>query len=226
MRDYIRENTVDADNQIKEGQMIFYLGEPDAKIRIAIVGNSITRHGIKMEIGWPRLCGMAASDEDHDYVHVLYKKLCEAGYSVHFMVSHLSHWEKNYDEAKLTDYSDIKEFKPDYFLFRLGENVPHEVTQEMMEKRIEELVNYISSSNTKSIFTTSFFPYPAIDNAIEAVAKKTNSDFIKINDLGQDDKMKAIGLFEHFGVSVHPGDLGMEHIATRIFNCINGHEEQ
>jgi membrane-bound acyltransferase YfiQ involved in biofilm formation len=45
-------------------------------IKIAILGNSISLHGI-VENLWDHESGMAASDLDHDYVHILVKKISE-----------------------------------------------------------------------------------------------------------------------------------------------------
>ena len=41
----IEENTVKAENQVQENENIFFLGNREGKIRIAVLGNSITRHG-------------------------------------------------------------------------------------------------------------------------------------------------------------------------------------
>ena len=52
---------------------------------------------------------------------------------------------------------------------------------------------------------------------IEELSREKGYPLVRLGDLGQDDKMKAVGLFEHKGVANHPGDLGMENIADRIF---------
>ena len=45
-----------------------------------------------------------------------------------------------------------------------------------------------------------------------------------MGELGENDKMKASGLFEHEGVAVHPGDEGMKEIANIIYNKIVSNE--
>ncbi len=35
-----------------------------------------------------------------------------------------------------------------------------------------------------------------------------------------DESMMALGKFAHHGVSIHPGDEGMEMIARKIYDCI------
>ena len=55
------------------------------------------------------------------------------------------------------------------------------------------------------------------DKYIIELAKEKNLPCVVLGDLGEKDEMKAIGLFEHVGVSIHPGDLGMKNIAERIF---------
>jgi len=70
----IKENTVSAKGQLVNSDSLRFYGDENAKIKILIVGNSITRHGVLPSIGWYHDFGMAASAEENDYVHLLMKK--------------------------------------------------------------------------------------------------------------------------------------------------------
>ena len=57
---YITKNTVSAEGQVQKDHYteVFNNG---GKVKILFIGNSITRHEPKPEIGWPYDWGMAAS---------------------------------------------------------------------------------------------------------------------------------------------------------------------
>ena len=65
----IEKNNVSALNQLSE-ENLFQTFNNAGKRRFLFVGNSITRHGPKPEIGWENDWGMAASKKENDYVHV------------------------------------------------------------------------------------------------------------------------------------------------------------
>ena len=55
-----------------DDQHVFYLTKEDAPgRRVLFVGNSITLHSARPEIGWHGDWGMAASDAAHDYLHLV-----------------------------------------------------------------------------------------------------------------------------------------------------------
>lgn len=72
-----------------------------SKPRILFVGNSITRHAPKQEIGWLDDWGMAASSAENDFVHLLMArikaKLPDAGY----MTIQAAGWEREYESYGL-----------------------------------------------------------------------------------------------------------------------------
>ena len=216
----IDDNTVSSENQVTLSNSSYILGSKEGSVKIAILGNSITRHGPKPQIDWTHDFGMAASDKDHDYVHVLFRKLTESGKNVCFFVKQLAVWERNHEEEYNDFYTDIGEFNPDIIVFRLGENVNRQASLEVYEAATEKLLDFIGHGTAKLVLTTCFWKHGVADDAVRNICKKRGLEPTELNDLGDMPEMKAIGLFEHSGVAAHPGDLGMENIAQRIYNAL------
>lgn len=214
----IKKNTVSSQNQLPENEYVTFTGGVSADLKIAFVGNSITRHGEAPHIGWNHNFGMAASTIENDYVHRVIRKAEEKYDSVSACICNAAQWERNYIEGDATYhyFQPVKAFHPDVLVMRMVENCSLDVfNYDIFRKEYENFVNYLADEHTKIIFTTSFWKHPG-DTAIEEVAKLKNSPCIYLGDLGEQDEMKALGLFEHSGVANHPGDLGMQVIAERI----------
>ena len=63
----LQKNDVPAVGQVRQSVFI----HENSGLRILFAGNSITKHSPRPAMGWLNDCGMAASDEAHDYVHLL-----------------------------------------------------------------------------------------------------------------------------------------------------------
>ena len=81
-------------------------------------------------------------------------------------------------------------------------------------------MSYLNGSGKAEIIITTGFWKHIADGAIRGYAHKNGYPLVELNDLGEDEKMKAIGLFEHEGVANHPGDMGMAAIAEKILNAL------
>ena len=188
----INDNNVSSKGQLPEDKYVTYLGNRAAKRRILIIGNSITRHAPKDEIGWYGDYGMAASCEEKDYVHLLASRILEREDAC-IMVHQLAEWERACTE---------------------------EGALALMETAFSSLADYICPEGARVIFTTCFWRHGVVDEAIRAVAKKRGMPLVELGDLGDDARYMAVGLFEHSGVAMHPGDLGMAMIAERIYKAL------
>jgi hypothetical protein len=216
MKDFV--NTVPAKDQMIASSVLSFLGKADSPTKILVLGNSITRHGPKEDIGWPYDWGMAASTPENDYVHRLYAKLTKSGRNVLMRIHQSAGWERTFLEPNCLDaYTDDKAFEADVIIFRLGENVLPENAPSLKDATVK-LINFLKKDGTRLIFTTCFWEHPEKDTAIKEAAKHFGAPIADI--LCTDDSMMAIGKFEHEGVAGHPGDKGMEMIASKIFELI------
>ncbi len=219
----LEKNTVNARNQLKASEIVSFVNPNGRGKRILFTGNSMTLHGVKTEIGWTHNWGMAASEKEKDYVHVLMKKVQETDRDAAFCICQVSEWEVKYKNGSETHelFASARDFDPDVIIMRFVENCPKaEFDSYLFKTELGKLLQYLNASGkAKTIITTGFWRHPG-DPAIRTYATENCLPLVELGDLGDDDAMKAIGLFEHSGVAAHPGDLGMEKMAERIFEKI------
>ena len=210
----IKNNTVDATNQmVNASSTLSYMGNENAPLKILVVGNSITRHGPKAEIGWERDWGMAASAPEKDYVHLLYQKLRAAGVDPYMMIRQAAGWEVGIlSEDILDKFEGERAFDADIVIYRLGENVKKDTKYAFREK-LEAFIEHIAPRG-KVIFTTCFWKNEIVDDSIRDLAAKRGEVCVDIVCTAED--QMALEPFAHKGVAMHPGDKGMEMIAERV----------
>ena len=120
-----QENIVPAFNQNK-GDVFLYDNEL-AKLKILFVGNSITKHAPKADIGWYNDCGMAASSADKDYVHLLVKKLMKYDENVSYGIAQVAQYERTFfEKTAKDDYQAAADYNADIVIMFFGANVAKE----------------------------------------------------------------------------------------------------
>ena len=223
----IDKNNVPAAAQLHEISHITYQNREGKGKRFLLVGNSITLHEAKPEIGWHKSHGMAASAQERDYAHLLMAKCASRYPDAVFCIAQVSRWEQQYanGSALLPQYAAARDFGADVIIMRCIENCHNRTLDPTALKReYSKLVDYLKSKPTaKVILTTGFWKHNG-DGVIRAIGEERGYPVVELGDLGELDEMKAIGLFEHKGVANHPGDQGMKVIAQRIWEVLE-HEE-
>ena len=219
----IEKNTVKAENQLGDKHDVTFECEGNNGVRVMMAGNSITLHEPKPEIGWDNQWGMAASAKDKDYVHVLENHIQTIDSDATFCICQAYKWERDFANGKdaYPIYEKARDFNADIIVVRFIENCPwKDFDPAVFKREYVDFINFLNKSgNAKIVLTTSFWKHAA-DSVVAEVSKEQGWPLVTINDLGEFDEMKAIGLFEHYGVANHPGDLGMKTIADRVFAVI------
>ena len=214
------KNTVKASAQVKRERYVetFFNG---GKTNVLFVGNSITRHEPKPEIGWKNDWGMAASSRENDYVHVAVKLLEEKLGKINYCITNCGAWEQNYyQDGLIHDWKKARDFNADIVVIRIGENIwnaKDKLVEHPLAHKFVEMIRYFAKNpNARVVVTGLFWKNTEIESVIKEVALSSGYTFVSLDDLGDDKKNMAIGQFWHEGVSIHPNDDGMRKIAERI----------
>ncbi len=224
MYEQINKNSVESSNQLMKNEYVKIHNSEKNGVRVMFAGNSITLHGIKEDIGWMNEWGMAASEKEKDYVHLVMKKILQKDAEASFCICQVAEWERNYKTGRdtLGLYSIARDYGADIIIARFVENCPwsEDFDADIFKKEYIKLIDYLNSTGkAKIILTSSFWKHPA-NAVIEEIAEEKGFPYAELSDLGECEDMKAIGLFEHEGVANHPGDKGMEAIAERILEVM------
>jgi hypothetical protein len=181
-------------------------------------------HGI-VEGLWDYEAGMAASDLEHDYVHVLLNKISrEKQYGIEYIVINIADFERNFEQFNYARLEMVKNFEPEIILFQIGENVSTESLKtkgKLFVKNYMEMINYCNSKNT--IVCLPFWPNREKINVITEVALNAETYLVDLSHLGIEplNRAKSENKYDHAGVAAHPGDYGMNNIAKLLYITIN-----
>jgi uncharacterized protein len=201
---------------------------PSAIRRILFLGNSITLHGPKADIGWTGNWGMAASSEEKDYVHLLTRSLAEqAGSTPQTMVRNIADFERNYATFDVdTQLQECFAFDPDLVVLAIGENVPALGSAEAKAQFKAGVMNILrcvlANRHPLVVVRSSFWPDSAKDQVLREAALEANAAFVDAGSLGREaaNAARSERSYSHDGVAAHPGDRGMKALAEAILQAI------
>lgn len=196
--------------------------------KVLFLGNSITLHGPKADIGWTGNWGMAASSAEKDYVHLVTAGLTRAaGKAPQILVRNIASFERDYTSFDLEkQLRDAIDFQADLIILAIGENVkglssPEEETA--FAKQVLRLLKLMKGDRSPTlVIRSSFWPNVPKDRALRQVCDQLQGRFVDLKGIGASPENRASleREYKHQGVAAHPGDRGMRAIAEAILQAL------
>ncbi len=207
---------------------------PHAFRKILFLGNSITRHAPKQDIGWSGNWGMAASSEDKDYVHLVTRGLTQkGGPDPETLVKNIAAFEREYTTYDAAaQLEDAAAFNADLIILAIGENAAaptDAASKAQFGQAVVKLLHAITANRKPTIVVRScFWANPAKDEALKMACQEVGGTFVDIGALAKDEAnyARAERDFSHKGVAAHPGDTGMRAIANAILEGIANRKQR
>jgi len=196
--------------------------------KILFLGNSITLHGPKADIGWDGNWGMAASAEDKDYVHLVTSSLARhTGAAPQTMVRNIADFERNY--AGYDVDGQMKDFfasDPDLVVLAIGENVPALGSENDKTRFKAGLMKILRCALARRhplvVVRSCFWADATKDQMLSQACQEADAIFVNAGPLGKDaaNVARSERSFKHDGVAAHPGDKGMKALADAIVQAV------
>ena len=192
---------------------------PNAPVKIAFIGNSITLHGAAAEIGWRHQHGMAASLKEEDYCHRLLDLMNipkENAFIGNFAEAERVDIQGSATTQFLADLLITK--KPELTVIQLGDNVTDEAQLRAFQENLHAIAALAKANSQQVLILSTWWESAAKDKVIQNIAEMTQSEYVYIGDLFTSPKNidRNQTKYEHAGVDNHPREWGMHAIANRI----------
>ncbi len=205
--------------------------KPSAIRRILFLGNSITLHGPKADIGWTGNWGMAASSEDKDYVHLVTRAIARhAGSTPQIRVRNIADFERNYATYDVAgQLKELFAFDPDLVVLAIGENVPALGSDDAKKQFKAGVMRILACALAKRhplvVVRSCFWANSAKDQVLRQACQEAGGIFVDAGPLGRvaANAARSERSFKHDGVAGHPGDRGMKAIADAITQAVLRH---
>lgn len=196
--------------------------------KVLFLGNSITLHGPAPHIGWTGNWGMAASDPEKDYVHLLLDRITRAaGGEPRVMVRNIADFERGLGAFDIREkLKDELAFRPDVIIVAIGENASSPKTDEARAEfsaAFTSLLTELRQHGQPAIIVRSqFWPDGEKDPLMKKASDEAGVRFLDISQLGSDatNFARAERRIEHAGVAGHPGDKGMKALADALWDAL------
>ncbi len=193
-------------------------------IKLLVLGNSLVLSWPDPIYDWWGYWGMAASDADHDFAHILRNKLA-AFYaaSVDLRARHVKPMETRPDKFSLKQYRDEIAWSADVVVVRMGDNVPvDEATREAYYHQMVELIEAVTMPGALLVCTGRWYPEVTVDARQKQICDEHGGRWVVIDDMYQQSAFMATtdALYTDAGVLTHPSDAGHAEIAERIYQAI------
>lgn len=209
-------------------------------IKILVLGNSITRHEPAEHLGWKGNWGMAATSEDKDYFHILSRYVKELYPDARLEIASGHPFEKNFynlSNVSQADYKSLVDLDADVIISSIGANINNSANENdtaFISGQTFNPLHYINIIDYFNVYgdmqvipVATTLTKPENISVIKQAADSKGWDFVSCTDLN-DEKYTAVpykdaavfGENVSAGVLNHPGDLGMQEMADRIWMAL------
>ncbi len=210
-------------------------------VRVLILGNSITQHGVREDYGWLGDWGMAATSEENDYVHLLMAQIQAKYGNVEVKYANISEYEKYfYNLAQVSDpMKELAQWDADIIISTIGANIksvpdPDNIyfvnTKLFTKEYYKAILDRFNIYGAAEIIV-GITPLTGTETAAvikEAIAEYgwasvDMTSYTGAEYLADEEALKAVfGVDKIYsGVLTHPGDKGMQAIADDLWPLLD-----